>query len=303
MLSYLRTSILTSSAQTVVNTVNTVGVMGKGLASAMKTRYPDMFKAYVVLCQERQLDIGRLWLWKAPDKWILNFPTKKHWRNPSKLSYIEAGLKKFVAEYERRGIYEISFPRLGCGNGGLDWADVQPLMERHLALLPIQIYIHDFEKDIGAPEHKDRRQDSKLKFERSFPKFVNDLRSVILKNRGDFFTVTRNTHYKARMEDSGDLKIERQQNRTSTIPAEELYETWTLLLRGPLTKRRLAGHSRKEAPYLFPILAALPYARIIELQPRGEPISMLAVELLDDEIGSQTVDPEKELVQGELTWR
>lgn len=301
MLTYLRTSILTSSAQTVVNTVNTVGVMGKGLASAMKARYPEMFRAYASLCKSGQLDVGRLWLWKAPDKWILNFPTKRHWRNPSKLSYIDLGLKKFVAEYERRGIYEISFPRLGCGNGGLDWADVGPLMERHLAKLPIQVYVHDYEVDIGAPEHRDMRHMSVVKFERSFPKLIADLRSVIFKNRGDFFTVSNNTPFSASFDESGDLRIDRL-HRTTTIPSEELYEAWTLLLRGPLTKRRLAGHARTEAYYLFPILAALPYVQLIELQPRGQTSSMVAVELLDDDLAAQKVGSDEELVQSEISW-
>jgi O-acetyl-ADP-ribose deacetylase (regulator of RNase III) len=200
MLTYVATSILTSSAQTVVNTVNTVGVMGKGLASEMKARYPDMFKAYVELCKRKQLDIGKLWLWKAPDRWILNFPTKKHWRHPSKLTYIEAGLKKFVAAYESRGIYEISFPRLGCGNGGLDWTDVQPLMESYLGGLPIQVYIHDFEKDIGEPEHRDTRAGARLKFERSFQKLLADLKSLVHQYRGDFVTVASDTPFKARFD-------------------------------------------------------------------------------------------------------
>jgi O-acetyl-ADP-ribose deacetylase (regulator of RNase III) len=139
MLTYIHTSILDSKAQTVTNTVNTVGVMGKGLASAMKRRYPDMFREYAKLCASHKLDVGQLWLWKTSNQWILNFPTKRHWRNPSKLSYIEAGLQKFIQEYERRGIWEISFPRLGCGNGNLDWGDVRPLMERYLANLPVQV--------------------------------------------------------------------------------------------------------------------------------------------------------------------
>ena len=128
MLKYHRASLLSSQAQTVVNTVNTVGVMGKGLASEFKARHPDMFRAYKKLCKEGKLDIGLLWLWRAPDRWILNFPTKKHWRQPSQPSYIELGLQKFVAKYDSRGIREVAFPRLGCGNGGLDWDEVQPLM-------------------------------------------------------------------------------------------------------------------------------------------------------------------------------
>src|SRR4029077_5528254 len=133
MLIYHRTSIFDSPAQTVVNTVNCVGVMGKGIAAHFKDNYPEMFQAYKNPCAKKLLEPGKLWLWKASDRWILNFPTKRHWRYPSKLEWIDAGLKKFVAEYEKRGIVEISFPRLGCGNGGLQWDDVRPLMERHLS--------------------------------------------------------------------------------------------------------------------------------------------------------------------------
>jgi O-acetyl-ADP-ribose deacetylase (regulator of RNase III) len=175
MLTYHRTSILTSQAQTVVNTVNTVGVMGKGIAAHFKHRYPEMFVAYQRLCRERKLDIGKLWLWKASDQWVLNFPTKRHWRNPSKLSYVEGGLQKFVAEYEGRGIREISFPRLGCGNGGLSWDDVRPLMERYLTRLPIPVFIHDFERDIGEPEHREKDQ---LRFSRSYETFTDHIKAV-----------------------------------------------------------------------------------------------------------------------------
>src|SRR5690242_10651893 len=121
MLLYRRTSLMESSAQTLVNTVNCVGVMGKGVAREFKERDLQMFAAYRRICEEKKLVPGKLWLWRGSDYWTLNFPTKIHWRNPSKLEWIEAGLKKFVTAYEKQGIREISFPRLGCGNGGLDW--------------------------------------------------------------------------------------------------------------------------------------------------------------------------------------
>src|SRR6185369_4326034 len=130
MLIYRRTSILQSSAQTLVNTVNCVGVMGKGLAHAFKEREPSMFAAYKRICDEHRLEPGKLWLWRGSANWGLNFPTKVHWRNPSKLEWIEAGLEKFVAAYEAQGITEVSFPKLGCGNGNLDWEEVRPVMEQ-----------------------------------------------------------------------------------------------------------------------------------------------------------------------------
>ncbi len=144
MLIYRRTSLLESSAQTLVNTVNCVGVMGKGLAQAFKEREPSMFAAYKRICDDRKLEPGKLWLWRGSDNWVLNFPTKIHWRSPSRIEWIEAGLQKFVAAYESQAITEISFPKLGCGNGNLDWSDVQPVMERYLKDLPIKVYIHDY---------------------------------------------------------------------------------------------------------------------------------------------------------------
>ena len=143
MLTYLRGDLLSSPAQVQVNTVNTVGVMGKGIALQFKNKYPQMFAAYQKACEKQQLDIGRLYLWKSPEKWVLMFPTKRHWRNPSKIEYVESGLKEFVDSYERLGVDSIAFPRLGCGNGGLEWSVVKPIMEKYLSPLPINIYIYE----------------------------------------------------------------------------------------------------------------------------------------------------------------
>ncbi|OJF94697.1 macro domain-containing protein [Alkalibacterium sp. 20] len=143
MLLYVKQDIFESPAQVIVNTVNTVGVMGKGIAKKYKQLYPDMYKQYREYCEQGLLDIGKLWLYKDENKWILNFPTKKHWRNPSKIDYIEKGLKKFVSTYEEKGIYSISFPQLGTGNGGLDWeTEVKPLVDKYLKNLPIDIFVH-----------------------------------------------------------------------------------------------------------------------------------------------------------------
>ena len=142
MLFYRQTDLLESGAQTLVNPVNCVGVMGKGIAREFKEREPAMFVAYKRICEKKQLAPGKLWLWHGTASLILNFPTKQHWRNRSKLEWIEAGLEEFVRHYRELGIVEISFPQLGCGNGGLQWAEVRPLMEKHLGSLPIQIYIH-----------------------------------------------------------------------------------------------------------------------------------------------------------------
>lgn len=142
MIKYIEGDLFSSPAQTIVNTVNTVGVMGKGVALAFKQKYPEMFKAYQRVCDDNLLDVGKLMLWHGLDHWVLLFPTKKNWRNPSRIEYIEAGLKKFVDSYSLKGINSIAFPRLGCGNGGLDWNNVKPLMEQYLSNISIPIYIH-----------------------------------------------------------------------------------------------------------------------------------------------------------------
>src|SRR5258708_35436993 len=96
MITYVRGDLLRSPAKGLVNTVNTVGVMGKGIAKDFKTIFPEMFGEYQKVCEQRKLEVGKLFLWRGPHKWVLNFPTKKHWRNPSKPEFIEAGLKAVV---------------------------------------------------------------------------------------------------------------------------------------------------------------------------------------------------------------
>jgi len=156
MITYVQGSLFESPAKVLVNTVNTVGVMGRGIAKTFKEIYPEMFFQYQQLCEKRELQIGRLWLYRTEHKWILNFPTKVHWRQPSKPEYIEQGLVKFVSAYPALGITSIAFPQLGCGNGELDWETVaRPLMTRHLGTLPIDTFIYEYEGEFAIPEHRD----------------------------------------------------------------------------------------------------------------------------------------------------
>ncbi len=154
MIEYIEGNIFNSPAQVIVNTVNTVGVMGKGLALSFKKRYPKMFDAYKHACDKHQLTVGKLMLYYAPDHWILLFPTKENWRNPSKLEYLEAGLHKFVNTYADKGITSIAFPKLGCGNGELSWNDVKLVMEKYLKQLPITVYIYAGINTTQTPEHR-----------------------------------------------------------------------------------------------------------------------------------------------------
>ena len=153
MIQYIRGNLFTSNAKILVNTVNTVGVMGKGIASEFKKYYPKMFEEYKQLCDTNKLNIGNLNLYKTPNKWILNFPTKEHWRSPSKIEFIERGLQKLIEDAHKLQINDIAMPKLGCGNGGLDWeSEVKPIVEKYLKKSPINVSIYEFDKNI-IPEH------------------------------------------------------------------------------------------------------------------------------------------------------
>lgn len=183
VIKYIKGDIFSSPAQVLVNTVNLDGVMGKGIAFQFKKLYPDMFKKYQMFCEKNMLDIGKLWLYKSEEKWILNFPTKRHWRNSSKLEYIEEGLKKFVATYKEKNITSIAFPKLGCGNGGLEWKVVKPIMDEYLKNLPIDIYIYEDEYMTGK-EFKNIKE-----MKRWLSQYPRDL--SFLEFKDDIFTLSK----------------------------------------------------------------------------------------------------------------
>ena len=143
MLEFRTGNILDSRMQTLVNAVNTVGVMGKGLALQFKEQYPEMYAEYRRKCENGELTVGTLHLFCASDHWILNLPTKRHYRSRSRLSDIEKGLARLRESYKELGIQSIAIPALGCGHGGLNWKDVRPLIEGYLSDLPIPIEVYE----------------------------------------------------------------------------------------------------------------------------------------------------------------
>lgn len=136
--------LFSSDAQTLVNTVNCMGVMGKGLALRFKELYPDMYMAYRDVCEQQLLDIGKLWLYKHPrKKWVLNFPTKYDWRLPARENYLAAGLEKFLDTYRQKGITSVAFPLLGASNGGIAPERSLNIMIGYLKKcdIPVSIYL------------------------------------------------------------------------------------------------------------------------------------------------------------------
>lgn len=148
----IKGNIFNSRLDVIVNTVNCVGVMGKGIALVFKLRYPKMFDLYKEYCLSHLIGIGKLWLYKGEEgvPWVLNFPTKFHWKYPSKMEYIEKGLQKFVETYKEKKITSIAFPLLGTNNGGLDKQEVLSLMCTYLRKCDIPIEIYEY--DASAPD-------------------------------------------------------------------------------------------------------------------------------------------------------
>lgn len=136
--------IFKSKAQTLVNTVNCVGVMGKGLSLQFRQRFPDMYEDYVRRCQAGQVRLGRPYLYRRPKSpWILNFPTKNHWRSVARLEDIVRGLEYLENHYREWGITSIAVPPLGSGEGQLEWRVVGPTLYRHLKRfdIPVELYV------------------------------------------------------------------------------------------------------------------------------------------------------------------
>lgn len=153
MIEYTSGDILKDESEAIVNTVNCVGVMGRGIALQFKNAWPENFKAYAAACQRHEVQPGRMFVFETgrltTPRYIINFPTKRHWRGKSRIEDIDAGLRALAKVILERDIDSIAIPPLGSGLGGLDWAKVKPRIEAALqALIDIRIIV--YEPD-GAP--------------------------------------------------------------------------------------------------------------------------------------------------------
>lgn len=139
MIEYRTGDILRTEAEALVNTVNCVGIMGRGIALQFKNAFPENYRAYKAACDRDEVQPGRMFVFETSKltrpKYIINFPTKRHWRGKSRIEDIDAGLDALVQEIRKRGIRSVAIPPLGSGLGGLDWAEVRPRIERALSSL------------------------------------------------------------------------------------------------------------------------------------------------------------------------
>ncbi len=148
MIRYAQGNLLAAPAEALVNTVNEVGVMGKGIARMFREAFPESAEVYEQPCRRHEVRVGRVLL--TPNdtligpRWIIHFPTKKHWRQPSKLEWVHEGLKDLVRVIRENAISSVAVPPLGCGNGGLDWSAVRREIEESLsALTDVDVIVYE----------------------------------------------------------------------------------------------------------------------------------------------------------------
>lgn len=272
--------------------------MGKGIAKAFKQREPKMFTAYKSICDQKLLEPGKLWLWRGSEQWILNFPTKKHWRSPSRMEWVEAGLEKLANTYEAQGVTDVAFPKLGCGNGGLEWEEVKPLMERYLSGLSIPVFIHDYTKDIGLPEHLEllavevRKSVNDL----SFHSFVSALKSI-----------TRLAP-KLRLDDEHEFEIRfsndvlgiQTREHDWSFEEDDLRGVWLSLQNGLVTKEKAGWTAKGAAVPLLTLMQLLPDIRAVQIHRHGRPEPEIAIELRPEVAAS--FEARSPSAQAELPW-
>lgn len=266
MLTYIEGDLFSSPAQVLVNTVNTVGVMGKGIALEFKRRYPEMFSYYKKQCDKHSLVIGELMLWYAPDHWLLQFPTKEHWRNPSKIEYIEKGLMTFVRKYADYNISSIAFPKLGCGNGELDWAEVKVVMEKYLKPLPIPVYIYLGNENVEKPEHKAQEEMSHWLRENA-----KDISFTGVKDEITFQSAIVPVYFRVKEEEwraywpkQGNLVFECGDVKRE-VDETKVHQTWDVIC----SKRVFALDEDLENNLFYYLLEALGYLQKVNLQNEG----------------------------------
>ena len=177
-------NLFDAKTQAIVNTVNCVGVMGKGVALEFKKRWPENFKAYKKKCDQNEIKTGKMFVFDnnsslfentSDFEYLINFPTKNHWRSKSKIEYVTEGLEDFIFQVKKLNIKSVAIPPLGCGNGGLSWSQVKLLIVDKVSELPdVQWIIYQPREKVSEPEYK------------NIPQEMTIPRAAMVKVLGDF---------------------------------------------------------------------------------------------------------------------
>lgn len=214
------------------------------------------------------------------------------------MEWVESGLEKFVNTYEAQGVTEIAFPKLGCGNGNLDWKEVKPLMEQYLSGLSIPVFIHDFAKDIGLPEHLEhlatevRRSVRDLSFQ-SFVAALRNISRLAPKLRVDDEQEFEISFY------SDILRIKTRDNEWC-FEEDDLRGVWLSLLNGLVTKEKAGWTAKGSGVPLLTLMQLLPDVRAVQIHRHGRPDPEIAVELNPEFIAS--FEARSSSLQAELPW-
>lgn len=276
MITYVHGDLFYSPARVLVNPVNTMGAMGAGLAYDFKRYFPQMFPLYQELCRADQFEPGQLMLYKTPHKWVLNFPTKKHWRAAAKLEYLEAGLQKFAACCTTLDITSVSFPLLGTGSGNLPIDEVRPLMEAYLGGLPITIFIHVLPEAADKPRAGRTRLQAWLQQppqDVPFEEFWKQLAQAVRKQNE--FTTLNSTPIKFQVNAAPhskngriSLKITPETGQSVFIPETQLQDLWQYIrLAGYVLPQNLPAGLEAFSGYIVAVLSALECVQTVELAP------------------------------------
>jgi len=262
-----------SPARVLVNPVNTVGTMSSGISYDFKRFYPEMFATYQMMCEEDDFDIGDLYIHRTAHKWVVNLPTKKHFRANSRRDYIEQGLQRFATICLEQNFASASFPALGGGTDDLDWEqDIRPMMEAYLEPLPIPIYMHIYNEDI--PFYSSQRNIRAIRSWLTqqprivpFRTFWRELNKVC--KQRDFTTFDDNTRFRVTtVERKGrvSLKITPTNIAPIFISESQLQDLWHYVFRaGYVMPYNLPNGLGVYASYLIAILAETRWGQPIQL--------------------------------------
>lgn len=199
---------------------------------------------------------------------MLNFPTKNHWKGASKIEWIECGLEKFVSTYDEKGITSISFPKLGCGNGGLDWEVVRPLMEHYLGKVDAKVTIHDTEVGVDIPEHF-ANPNPDFTTPKTFEDFAESIRQLIIQYPEKSRTILDGTPYTATL--ANETSVSYTVGGKGLIATEDdLRGVWLNLQAGPIAEQEVEWFNAEMQGTLLDTIARLPYTKATPIERNGK---------------------------------